>query len=141
MSLTSSTDIDKISLIDAINKRRIEAYNEARNAPSELAKDDFWVEEWDYRPEFSYCFNKDEQICSCGNIFCRPVFCELCAGKCFGQNYERVIDEICIGSGPCGHSCCCECDGCGYHPDQYKLPNPIPITVSCLSSCSCANTK
>lgn len=125
------------NLVDSINNRRINAYHTARDAPSELGAY-FSVEEWDFRPEFTYHSLDGEQTCSCGNVFCRPVSCELCVGKCLGQDYEREIVEDCTGW-DFGHSCCCECDGCGYHPEQYKLPDPIPITVSCLSSCSCAN--
>lgn len=127
-------------LVAWINRRRQKAYVNARDAPSEMASMREWVEEWDWRPEFTYYEGKDEQTCACGNVFCRPVSCPECEGKCLGQNYEREIDEICAGSGPCGHSCCCECDGCGYHPDQYKLPEPIPVLPSCMSSCSCGRS-
>ena len=139
MSSNVSADIVESRLVDEINERRVKAYNEARDAPSELVGTNCVAEEWDSRSEFNYNSREGEQICSCGNVFCRPVSCEMCKGKCLGQDYEREIKEDCTGWSSYGHSCCCECDGCGYHPEQYKLPNPIPITVSCLSSCSCAN--
>ena len=124
--------VDLTRLVDKINKSRLEAYNDARDAPLEVG---YYVDPWDDRPEFPYLPQTGEQTCACGNIFCRPVSCKLCAGKCLGENYKRLIDEVC---GNPYHSCCCECDGCYYHPDQYKLPDPIPVAVSCLSSCSCA---
>ena len=88
-----------------------------------------------------------DETCQCGNVFNREMQCDLCRGKCLGLPYvynfdgvydddSRPVEEECTHWGNC-NTCCCECDGCFYHEEQYRLPEPIPRGKSCLSSCSC----
>ncbi len=52
---------------------------------------------------------------------------------------KREIKEICTSWSTTGHSCCDECSWCEYHEDKFKLPEPIPITIDCVSNCTCGS--
>jgi hypothetical protein len=135
MSSDTLADVDKIRLV---NERRLKEYDDARDVSLKVEG----VRKWNDRFIFSYWTLTDEQTCSCGNIFHRRMSCELCAGKCLGVDYEREINMECGSVNCCCEECfnndgCCECDVCFLSPDMFKLPYPIPVAVSCLSSCSC----